>query len=197
MKYYLFDTTVIFDIGRPWCIRFPSSWEKYDLNRGKPVRKWDPDIVARCKVEEPYVDFPYVVVQDWDAASSRLQALLQKYAPKEAQFLPFKIHSLAGEKREVLGYAVVNYLRTIDCLDRVHSVVKVGAWTDRADPWLRYNKYVDVVLEKVVLEKNKIGDPPLFRFLGGSGTPIMREDLKAAVEDAKITGIRFGEAETL
>jgi len=196
MKYYLFDTTVTFDTGKLWVIRFPASCNRYDLNLGKRVRTWNEDVIARCMVQDPCVDFPCVVVQDWDAASPRLQDLLQSHAARDIQLLPFTIHSSGAEKREVPGYALVNYLCKIDCLDRVRSVVKTGAWTDPANPWLPYNHYGDVVLKKVVLEEKKIGDAPLFRFLGGSGTPVMREDLKVAIEEAKVTGIRFEEIET-
>jgi hypothetical protein len=125
------------------------------------------------------------------AVSPRLWALLERHAPGAAQFLPFRMRTVYGDKLAT-GYCLVNYLRWVDCIDRERSEIDLSSdVVDPKDPWAPYNELGDVVFKKVVLRRRKIGDTRLFRFRGNSEQPVMREDLRDTLLEARITGISF------
>ena len=168
-------------------------YDEWDLKTGHTIEKWDLNTLA-------YYDDRYAEQTDFPSTrfmlpvySSRLKSLVQGKGVVGIQYLPLKIrHSLTSV--EIYGYHLVNYLKIVDCLDRVHSVY--GTWTKdnllfwEKRPWM-LGTFRDV--KRVVLDPDKIGDAQLFRLWGWEDVVIIRDDLKYAIEETGISGCWFTE----
>jgi len=173
------------DEKRRWVLSHPPSVaNRFDFCACDLVEEWNSSVFFTYTEDGPHVDFPRVTGSR-HAMSARLQELVAQTAPCHVQFLPFRIRSSVGTG-EVNGYALANYLRRIDCLDRERCR------TDN-DCWEAFNLYGDIPLVETVIKQSRIGDAKVFRVVGDSELVVVRGDLKTAIEKAGMTGLSFDE----
>lgn len=173
----------------------PTGIDWWDLDRGRYIQNWDPNVIATFSEDVKPTDFPFVdhLIPIY---SPGLKALIERLGIERIQYLPLRLRGRESG-REIGGYCIANYQSVIDCLDRERSIYRVLTkenllfWEKR--PW-KLGTFDNVV--KVVLEVEKIADARLFRLWGWSPMVIVREDVKQAIEDAGITGCRFTKMET-
>lgn len=165
----------------------------WDVKEGKYIQHWDSKTVATFHEDTEPTDFPFAGFAI-PIYSSRLRELIERLGITDIQYLPL---IMRGEKsnREITGYSIANYLSIIDCLHRQRSIYRIYTksnlmfWEQRPE---MLGTFTDV--QKVVLDKSKIGESRLFR-LWGYDIVIVREDIKLALEQKEITGCKFTELE--
>ncbi|WP_448595372.1 imm11 family protein, partial [Thermoflexus hugenholtzii] len=134
---------------------------------------------------------------NFHVVSPRLKALLEDLGlGSEIQFLPIRIK---GEKsgREIEGYSVANFLRRIPCLDLEHSIY--GRYGEHPEDFQVFPEKIGQIRHvlKAVLQRKAIGDARVFRVDEWKYIVVVREDVKAAMEAAGITGCWFQELEVV
>ena len=169
---------------------------EWDLRAGRYIEDLDPNTTAFYDDKVEHTDFPFTD-NDLPVYSPRLKALMEKLKVEGIQFLPLRIrHRPSGA--EAQGYHIANYLHAIDCLDREHSIYEI--WTkDNLLFWEKRPSMLGTLrdLRKAVLDSTKIGNDRLFRLEEWEMMVLVREDVKEAIEEARITGCRFTEIETV
>jgi hypothetical protein len=123
-----------------------------------------------------------------------LRALLEELGlGAEIQFLPVRV---VGEKsgREVGVYYVAHFLQRISCLDLEHSV---GVEFYEPDYFRPEKRGKIRAVWRAVLRREAIGEARVFRVDEYVYIVVIREDVKAAMEGAGITGCWFQELEVV
>jgi hypothetical protein len=165
---------------------------KWDLLAGRYIEDWNPNTIAFYEDDLEHTDFPFTD-NDLPVYSPRLKRLMETLKIEGIQYLPLQIKHKHSDTW-VHGYHIANYLYTVDCLNREHSICQIWTkenllfWEKR--PWL-LGTFRDV--SKAVLDSTQIGNKRLFRLWGWRRMVLVREDVKEAIEDARITGCRFTE----
>ncbi len=174
---------------RGWEDDFELMWR---LQEGKLLDPWDPEATVYWEEDGPLTDVPFTN-PDIMLISPRLRALLEDLGlGEEIQFLPVQ---LIGRKsgQPVGTYFIANFLRRIPCLDREHSVYDVYG-----PDWIRPEQHGQVAgIWKAVLRREAIGDARVFRLDEFDPIVVVREDVKAAMEEEGITGCWFQELEVV
>jgi hypothetical protein len=104
---------------------------------------------------------------------------------QEVQFIPARVEGRAEP------YFILNVPRIIRCIDDTRCE-EVKFWEPRHGVPEKVGQYRNVVSLKV--DPAKIGDSRILRPWGWTGSLIVAESLKQAMEDEGITGTRFTEA---
>lgn len=118
--------------------------------------------------------------------SGRMRAVLEEHATGEIEFLPFILLDHKG-KVAADDYSIANVLSQCDALDR-----------ERSDGHLKSGRRKEFQrLLEMALDHDQIGaDLNIFRVSAMRKLVIVREDLRAALEQAELTGLNFyGEGE--
>jgi hypothetical protein len=113
--------------------------------------------------------------------SPRVQAVVRALAVKNAEFLPL---TMKDQKKKVVAtdYAIFNVLDTEDAIDLAKSEVVMDTIIDGDIARVR----------KLVLNRKGIDpDAKIFRCEKRSRLILVREDVKAALEKANLTGCRL------
>jgi len=157
-----------------------------------PEEEWVQEAPAGWDEEEPLTDMPFS--PNFHLVSPRLRRLLEDLGlGGEVQFLPVRV---VGEKsgQEVGVYYVANFLRRIPCLDLEHSIGVEFYGPD----WIRPEQRGKIAgVWKAALRKEAISDARLFRVDEWKYIVVVREDVKRAMEEARITGCYFSELEVV
>lgn len=141
---------------------------------GVPINDWDGSLVVRCEEPGPLEDFPWA---NEHVASERLRQLWEKHAPGCAQYLPLTLMLSDGTPIQD-RYWLVNWLHTVDFLDRTYSDYAASN---------EHTTYFDVVVNGTAIPDHK----PICRMKGSPSFVVIRDDIKRAIEHAGITGCQF------
>jgi hypothetical protein len=174
-----------------WADDFELSWR---LQEAQPFGEgeWIQEAPAEWDEEGPLTDMPFN--PNFHLVSPRLRALLEELGlGAEIQFLPVRV---VGEKsgREVGVYYVAHFLRRISCLDLEHSV---GVEFYEPDYFRPEKRGKIRAVWRAVLRREAIGEARVFRVDEYVYIVVIREDVKAAMEAAGITGCWFQELEVV
>ena len=142
----------------------PSDW---DLYAGRRMKRKPPEITIRC--ESPLTD--YLQVGDLHIVSPKLRELMEE-ARANVQYLDLPV---VHKGRTHKGYAYLNFLDVIDCLDRRRSVIVPGVFPDGD-------------IKRLVLKHHTIGKSPLF-VIENALLVGVSDDLAAAIEESNCTGL--------
>ena len=154
---------------------------------GSPVVGWAEFIIAVYLCDDiPRFDFG-IARNGWPIFSERMRDFLNGQCPGLVQFLPFRLQRPDGSA-QTGRYSVGQVLRLVDCLDKERTKIR--------ESWAPINEFGDfAVLRPLVLSSKIIGDHQLFRIKGHSGSVVIREDLKDAIEAAGFGLQRFDDIE--
>ncbi len=184
-----------------WTISFPPWTEsEFHLHSAEPIgARWNPKTIAFSSTVEipgtPPVeaaarpDFPSVV-GEWQAASRAMRDVLERVAAGCVEFLPFQaMTSTGGDATD--RYSVMHSLHWASAVDSKRSRLMEGETRLRrvAGPSRDY------LLDHVVLKGSQL-TAPVCRVVGWSPMHLYREDVVAALAEAKITGLDFAEVPT-
>jgi hypothetical protein len=175
-------------------IQFPKRWHldtplddqgrmvnDWDFKRGVPVH-----IEGRLRIpvetagraldfSEAGVRIPVVHV--------KVASVFKELAPTDVQLVPVDI---GGQPDQ---YSILVATRLIRCIDEKAS--KVQFWTPEDGVPQKIGKYYAV--DNLHIDKTKVGEARVFRPEGWSGTLIVSEDIKRALERMGATGTKFEE----
>lgn len=141
---------------------------------GIPIDDWDGSLTVRCEEPGPLEDFPWA---NEHVASDRLRLLMEKHAPRCAQYLPLTVMLYDGTPSQD-RYWLVNWLHTVDFCDRRCSDYATNG---------EHTSYFDVVVDGAAIPDHK----PICRMAGSPSFVVIRDDIKRAIESAGITGCQF------
>lgn len=174
MRFYSWhpDSTVNASIAK---IRVPGLFVEGNLSdrteyNPAPFAEWEwhPEATAYWDAEDGRLtDLPFSLVH---IHSPRLKALIEQLGlAEEVQYLPIWVRSL--QSGELVGqYYVAHFLRRVACLDWEHSNIE-GLWA--------------------VCRREAMAPWRLFRMREYPNFVIVREDVKRAIQRARITGCSF------
>jgi hypothetical protein len=153
----------------------------WEFKRGKPV-----DVEGRLKLPIEVAGRPL----DFCEAGLRVPvvhikvaSMLLERAPGDVQLIPADIEGQPGR------YFVLVATRLIRCIDEKAS--KVQFWTPEDGVPDKVGKYWAV--DDMRIDKATVGNAKVFRPEGWSGTLIVAEEIKDALERMSATGTRFQE----
>ena len=168
----------------------------WELCEGILFEEWNSNTIAHCNDDVHCADYPFTI-PELPVYSARLKTIVESYAGEDVQFLPIKVLGIQSEI-EFPRYFIANYLCKIDCLDRDFSIYQL--WTkENLLFWEKrphmLGKFRDV--KRAVLNVNRIGEAPVFRLWGWETMIILREDIKARIEQTNIKGCLFTELDLI
>jgi hypothetical protein len=153
----------------------------WDFKRGTPVH-----VEGRLKIPIETAGRPL----DFSEAGIRIPvvhvkvaSMLSERAPGDVQLIPADIE---GHPEQ---YLVLVATRLIRCIDEQAS--RILLWTHEDGVPHKVGKYRDV--RDMRVDKAKVGDAKVFRPEGWSGTLIVSEEIKDALDSMGATGTRFEE----
>ncbi|WP_164010428.1 imm11 family protein [Pyxidicoccus trucidator] len=115
---------------------------------------------------------------------ARLAALFTELAPTDVQLVPVEV------TRQPEQYCILVATRLIRCIDDQRST-EVVYWTPEDERPDKVGEYRDVY--ELRIDPSKVGEAKVFRTWGWPIVLIVSEDLKAALEREKATGVKFTE----
>jgi hypothetical protein len=153
----------------------------WDFKRGTPVH-----VEGRLRIPVEIAGSPL----DFTEAGIRIPvvhvkvaSMLSERAPGDVQLIPADIEGQPDQ------YLVLVATRLIHCIDEKAS--RILLWTHEDGAPHKVGKYRDVRDMRIV--KDKVGDAKVFRPEGWSGTLLVSEEIKDALERMGATGTRFTE----
>jgi hypothetical protein len=153
----------------------------WDFKRGTPVH-----VEGRLKIPIQVAGRPL----DFSEAGIRipvvhvkLASMLAELAPNDVQLIPADIEGQPDQ------YLVLVATRLIRCIDEKAS--RVLLWTVEDGRPEKVGKYRDV--RDMRIDKTQVGNAKVFRPEGWSGTLLVAEEVKDAMERLGATGTRFEE----
>jgi hypothetical protein len=153
----------------------------WDFKRGTPVQ-----VEGRLKIP---IELPGMPL-DFSEAGLRIPvvhgkvaSMLAERAPGDVQLIPADIEGQPGQ------YFVLVATRLIRCIDEEAS--EVSFWTPAHGVPDKVGQYMGV--DRLRIDKAKVGNAQVFRLEGWSGTLIVSEQIKDALERMGATGTRFEE----
>jgi hypothetical protein len=114
--------------------------------------------------------------------SARMKALLEEHATVEIEFLRFTLLDHGGQVARDDCY-LANVLGTVDCVDMERSEGTVG----ETRKGVRFERLTKLYLREDAIDTQR----NIFRITPMPAVIVVREDLKAALEEAQITGVEF------
>ena len=114
--------------------------------------------------------------------------VVQPFIGDQAQFLPFDLASEDKSSVTLSGYHLLHVTAEVDCLDRKLTRV-------RNDDWSALSSDEDFlqVIPPLHMRFSAIRDFAMFRIKGYPIHVIVREDVKAAIEESGLSGTSFEE----
>jgi len=154
----------------------------WDFKRGKPMH-----VEGRLKIPVEIAGRPL----DFSEAGIRIpvvhvkvaNVLLSELAPGDVQLIPADIQ---GQPEQ---YLVLVATRLVRCIDEQES--EVSFWKPEHGVPDKVGQYMGV--DRLRIDKAKVGDAKVLRPEGWSGTLIVSGELKDALERIGATGTRFTE----
>jgi hypothetical protein len=186
MAQRFFDLSDDVYVSRRWHLATPidSHGRKvhdWDFKRGTPVH-----MEGRLKIPIQVAGRPL----DFSEAGVRIPvvhvkvaSMLSERAPGDVQFIPADIEGYPEQ------YLVLVATRLIRCIDEQAS--RILLWTHEDGEPANVGKYRDV--RDMRIDKAKVGNAKVFRPEGWSGTLIVAEEIKDALDGMGATGTRFEE----
>lgn len=113
----------------------------------------------------------------------KVASIFSELAPDDMQLIPVDIEGQPDQ------YLILVATRLIRCIDEKAS--KVQFWTAEDGVPHKVGKYYAV--DDMRIDKSKVGNAHVFRPEGWSGTLIVSEDIKNALEGVGATGTKFEE----
>lgn len=153
----------------------------WDFKRGTPVHL-DGRLKIPIKVAGRPLDFSEAGVRI-PVVHVKVASVLSERAPDDVQLIPADIE---GQPEQ---YLVLVATRLIRCIDEKAS--KVQFWTPEDGVPEKVGKYWAV--DDMRIDKEKVGNAKVFRPEGWSGTLIVSEEIKDAMDAMGATGTRFEE----
>lgn len=154
---------------------------EWDFKRGKPVQ-----VAGRLRVPIEIPGRPL----DFSEAGIRVPIvhvkvayMMAELAPDDVQFIPADIEGQPDQ------YLVLVATRLIRCIDEAASAVRF--WTPEHGVPEKIGQYIAV--DRLRIDKAKVGNAQVLRPEGWSGTLIVSEEIKNALEDMGAMGTRFEE----
>lgn len=175
-------------------VEFPGRWQLDTPldGQGHKVHDWDfkrgmsVHVEGRLKIP---IEIPGKRL-DYSGAGLRIPvvhvkvaSMLSELAPGDVQFIPADIEGQPDQ------YLVLVATRLIRCIDEKAS--KVQFWTPEDGVPEKVGKYWAV--DDLRIDKTKVGNAQVFRLEGWSGTLIVSEEIKNALERMNATGTWFEE----
>ena len=114
--------------------------------------------------------------------SGRVKSLLEEHATAEIEFLRFTLLDHQGQVASDDCY-LANVLGTVDCVDMERSEGTVG----ETRKGVRFERLTRLHLRDEAVDPQR----NIFRITPMPAVIVVREDLKAALEDVQITGAEF------
>ncbi|NVJ26969.1 hypothetical protein HUW62_37715 [Myxococcus sp. AM011] len=114
----------------------------------------------------------------------RVATLFAELAPNDVQLIPVDIQGCPDE------YLILVATRLVRCIDDEASE-EVLYWKPEDERPEKLGNYRSVYGMRI--DRSKVADAKVFRTWGWSGVLIVSEDIKAALERAKVTGAEFEE----
>jgi len=153
----------------------------WDFKRGAPVH-----IEGRLKIPIEIVGTP--LDYSWAGLSIpvvhvKVATLLAELAPGDIQLIPADIEGQPDQ------YLVLVATRLVRCIDEQASRIRL--WTAEDGVPSKLGTYRDV--RDMRIDKTKVGNAQVFRPEGWSGTLIISEEIKNALDRLGATGTRFEE----
>ncbi|NTX51219.1 hypothetical protein HUA74_31430 [Myxococcus sp. CA051A] len=154
-----------------------------EFSSGRPVRS---DGRLTLSVREPgrQRDFSMAGVGMTPVVHIRVAAIFAELAPNDVQLIPL---NLKGHPDE---YQVLVATKVVRCIDD-NASNEVEFWLPedaRPDKLGQYRNVVDMRIDRT-----KVGNTKVFRTWGWTVALIVSEDIKVALEHAKVTGAKFEE----
>ena len=140
---------------------------------------------VRChaKPEGVALDFSWAAVSI-PVVHGRFVQLFERLGVQDVQFIPVEVEGHTGP------FFILNTLRTLRCVDdaRCEEVQYFKPEDEQPEKVGEY-KYI----AGLRIDPARVGDARIFRPWGWTGSLILSEDLKQALEAERITGTRFVE----
>ncbi|MFY2556591.1 imm11 family protein [Corallococcus terminator] len=114
----------------------------------------------------------------------RVATLFAELAPDDVQLIPVDVKGCPDE------YLILVATRLVRCIDDEASE-EVLYWKPEDERAEKLGQYRSVYGLRI--DRSKVGDAKVFRTWGWSGVLIVSEDIKAALERAKVSGAEFEE----
>jgi hypothetical protein len=153
----------------------------WDFKRGTPVH-----VEGRLRIPVEIAGRPL----DFTEAGIRIPvvhvkvaSMLTERAPGDVQLIPADIEGQPDQ------YLVLVATRLIRCIDEEAS--EVSFWKPEHGVPEKVGQYMGV--DRLRIDKTKVGDAKVFRPQGWSGALIVSEEIKAALEQMSATGTKFEE----
>ncbi|QRK11176.1 suppressor of fused domain protein [Archangium violaceum] len=128
------------------------------------------------------LDFTRVDTGGFPVVSEKVARVLAELAPGDVQLIPAEVESRPET------YFVVNVARRVKCIDEVASEeVRYG---EPEDNWPDELGYYEAVYG-MRIDPTQVGDAKVFRPWGYTGSLLVAEDVKEALERTGATGLNF------
>lgn len=186
MAQRFFDLSDDLDVPRRWYLATPSDNQgcrvhDWDFKRGMPVRV-EGRLHIPIKIPGRPLDFSWAGLRI-PVVHVKVASMLSELAASDIQLIPADI---AGQPDQ---YLVLVATRLIRCIDEKSS--RILLWTVEDGVPKKVGQYRDV--RDLRIDKTKVGNAQVFRPEGWSGTLIVSEAIKDALERIDATGTRFEE----
>jgi hypothetical protein len=168
-----------------WTIDFPLDYFRPLPDSGRRVTKWNPKLIGVYPEAPATVDFCDGGTRIYPIFSLRLRRFFESQYPKVIQFLPFRLERDDG-KFPMTGYALGNYLKVIECVDRRRTKVAENDWTPMDSGAYR-------IRGPVILNGSAIRGAVCFRVRGYPGCIVVDSSLHERLEQGGFVGCRFEE----
>jgi len=153
----------------------------WDFKTGSPVQ-----VEGRLKIpfkrEGRPLDFSWAGLRI-PVVHVKVASMLAERAPGDVQLIPADIEGQPDQ------YLVLVATRLIRCIDEAAS--DVSFWTPEHGVPEKVGQYMGV--DRLRIDKTKVGNAKVFRPEGWSGTLLVAEEIKDALERMGATGTKFEE----
>ncbi|WP_309893654.1 imm11 family protein [Archangium sp.] len=128
------------------------------------------------------LDFTRVDTGGFPVVTEKVARVLAELAPGDIQLFPAEVESRSEP------YFVVNVARRVKCIDEAAS--EEVLYEDPEDDWPDELGYYQAV-HGMRIDPSQVGDAKVFRPWGYTGSLLVAEDVKEALERIGATGLRF------
>ena len=186
MSQRFFDLSDDMDVPRRWLLDTPLDSQgrevfDWDFKLGKPVQV-EGQLKIPIMLKGRPLDFSWAGTRI-PVVHSKVAAMLSERAPDDVQLIPADIE---GQK---VQYFVLVATRLIRCIDEVAS--RVRFWKPEHGVPEKVGHYIG--MDSLRIGKSKVGNAKVFRPEGWSGTLLVSEEIKDALEQMGATGTLFEE----
>jgi hypothetical protein len=151
------------------------------FNRGRPVKAGSGFRIALEQAGMP-LDFSEAGLKV-PVVHVKVASVFTQLAPRDVQLLPTAVEGQPDQ------YLILVATKLIRCIDEQASRVRL--WTHADGVPHKVGQYRDV--RDLRIDKARVGDAKVFRPEGWTGTLVVSEDLKVALEQLRATGLKFEE----